>query len=392
MNRIDRIASAAKQYTDAGKFAGIEWLIERRGEELARGQCGYADPAAKKPISKNALYRIYSMTKPITSVMALILIEQGKLRLYDMLAQFDKRFAQMTVLSASGQMAPAHRPITVEDLLTHRAGFTYEFIPGCQIAHHYQVAEISGDGRISLDEMMRRLSELPIAFHPGSQWRYSVATDVLAHVIEKATGRGVDELMKEYIFDPLGMSDTAYFVPNDKRSRLMPMFGIADITELGSLKLRPQELTPANVDDMYPMDMPGAFRRGGHGLFSTLDDYSKFAGMLLNGKAPDGKTILSRKMIETLRTNRIPPSQLPLTIGPQAFGGYGWGLGVRVMINTGQAMSLTGDGELGWGGAATTYFWVDPQEQMTGVIMTQYLGAMLPMTDDVRVAAYQAID
>jgi CubicO group peptidase (beta-lactamase class C family) len=169
------------------------------------------------------------------------------------------------------------------------------------------------------------------------------------------------------------------------------MFGIADITELAPLKPRPQQLTPANVDDMYPSDMPGTFRRGGHGLFSTLDDYSRFARMLLNGKAPDGKTILSRKMIETMRMNRIPASQLPLTIGPQAFSGYGWGLGVRVMTDPGQALSLTGIGELGWGGAATTYFWVDPKEEMTGVVMTQYLGAMLPMTDDVRVAAYQAI-
>ena len=291
-----------------------------------------------------------------------------------------------------GQIAPAQRPITVEDLLTHRAGFTYEFIPGCQIAQYYQAAKISSDGTISLDEMMGRLAEQPIAFHPGTQFRYSVATDVLAHVIEKAAGRGIDELMKEYIFDPLGMNDTAYFVPAEKRDRLMPMFGITDITKLVPLKPRAQELTPADVEDMYPSNLPGKFRRGGHGLFSTLDDYTRFARMLLNGKSSDGKTILSRKMVEMMRANRIPPSQLPLTIGPQALAGYGWGLGVRVMIDTGQANALTGDGELGWSGAASTYFWVDPKEEMTGVVMTQYLGALLPMTDDVRVAAYQLLD
>ena len=392
MSRIDRVAAAAKRYTDNKTFAGIEWLVERRGEELARGQCGYADPATKKPIPKNALYRIYSMTKPITSVMALILIEQGKLRLYDMLPQFDKRFAQMTVLSASGQIMPAQRPINVEDLLTHRAGFTYEFIPGCQIAQYYQAAEISSDGTISLDEMMGRIAEQPIAFQPGTQFRYSVATDVLAHVIEKAAGRRIDELMKEYIFDPLGMNDTAYFVPAEKRDRLMPVFGITDITKLVPLKPRAQELTPADVEDMYPSTLPGKFRRGGHGLFSTLDDYTRFARMLLNGKTSDGTSILSRKMVEMMRANRIPASQMPLMIGPQALAGYGWGLGVRVMIDAGQAMALTGDGELGWSGAASTYFWVDPKEQMTGVVMTQYLGALLPMTDDVRVAAYQLLD
>ena len=259
--------------------------MQRRGEDIARGQVGYAD-TAKKPIPKNALYRIYSMTKPITSVIALILIEQGKLRLYDMLPQFDKRFAQMTVLGADGSIAPAQRPITVEDLITHRAGFTYEFIPGCQIAQYYQRAEISSDGKVSLDEMMRRLSEQPIAFQPGSQWRYSVATDVLAHVCEKAAGRGIDELMKEYIFDPLGMNDTAYFVPAEKRNRLLPVYGITDLTDLAPLKPRPQELTPSDVEDMYPSNMPGTFRRGGHGLFSTTDDYAKFARMLLNGKTP----------------------------------------------------------------------------------------------------------
>ncbi len=392
MSRIDRIAAAAQRYIDNKTFAGIEWLIERRGEELARGQCGVADPVSKQAIPKNALYRIYSMTKPVTSVMALILMEQGKLRLYDMLPQFDKRFAAMTVLSASGQIAPAQRPITVEDLITHRAGFTYEFIPGCQIAQYYRAAKVSADGMISLDEMMGRIAEQPIAFQPGTQYRYSVATDVLAHVIEKAAGRGIDELMKEYIFDPLGMHDTAYFVPAEKRARLMPMFGITDITQLVSLKPRPQELTSADVEEMYPSNRPGQFRRGGHGLFSTLDDYTRFARMLLNGKTQDGKTILSRKMIELMRANRIPASQLPLTIGPQALGGYGWGLGVRVMIDIGQANTLTGDGELGWSGAASTYFWVDPNEAMTGVVMTQYLGSMLPMTDDVRVAAYQMLE
>jgi CubicO group peptidase (beta-lactamase class C family) len=138
--------------------------------------------------------------------------------------------------------------------------------------------------------------------------------------------------------------------------------------------------------------MPGTFRRGGHGLFSTADDYSKFARMLLNGKTPDGKTILSRKMIEAMRANRLPASQLPIAIGPNRMGGYGWGLGVRVMLDVGQATSLTGDGELGWAGAASTYFWVDPKEELTGVIMTQYLGSLLPMNDDLRVAAYQMLD
>ena len=188
------------------------------------------------------------------------------------------------------------------------------------------------------------------------------------------------------------MTDTAYHVPESKRSRLMSMYGVTDISEFAPLKPRPHELTPADVEEMYPSNRPGEFRRGGHGLYSTLDDYAKFARMLLTGKTPDGKTLLSRKMLELMRTNRIPANQLPLTIGMNALLGYGWGLGVRVMMDPGRAMSLCTVGEFGWAGAASTYFWVDPVESMVGVVMTQYLASLLPLADDMRSAAYQMID
>jgi CubicO group peptidase (beta-lactamase class C family) len=392
MTRARRMADVAQRYIDANKFAGIEWLAERRGEALARGKSGYADVASGTAIPDAALYRIYSMTKPMVSVLALQLIERGDLHLYDFLAAYDKRFASMMVLLPSGQVTPAQRPILVEDLITHRAGFTYEFITGCHIAPLYDKAKISSDGLCSLDEMMRRLAELPLAFQPGAQFRYSVATDVLAHVIERATGRPVDELLQEMICGPLGMTDTAYHVPQSKRSRLMSMYGVADVSEFAPLQPRPHELTPADVEAMYPADRPGEFRRGGHGLFSTLDDYAKFARMLLTGKTQDGTTLLSRKMLELMRTNRIPAQQLPIAIGMNVLGGYGWGLGVRVMLDPGRAMSLSTVGEFGWSGAASTYFWVDPVESMIGIVMTQYLGSMLPLSHDMRTAAYQMID
>jgi CubicO group peptidase (beta-lactamase class C family) len=392
MERAERLGQIAEGYVQAGKFAGIEWWVEQRGKELARGRAGYADAEARSPIPDGALYRIYSMTKPVVSVMGLILLEQGKLRLYDPLASYDERFAEMRVLHADGRLEPAERPITVEDLFTHRAGFSYEFITGCHVAPLYERAAVSSDGLCSLDEMMRRLSEIPLAFQPGSGFRYSVCTDVLAHVIERAADRPIDELLKTHLFDSLGMGDTAYYVPEARRGRLMPMYGVADISQLAPLEPHPHELTPADVQDMYPCDRPGAFRRGGHGLFSTLDDYARFARMLLNGRAPDGKPILSRKVLELMRANRIPPSQLPLTIGMNAMPGYGWGLGVRVMLDLGQANSLTGLGEIGWAGAASTYFWVDPAEEMVGVLMTQYLASMLPLSDDLRTAAYQMLE
>lgn len=391
MSRHDRIAQVANRYVEAGKYSGIEWLVEQRGKRLAEGRAGYADAAARSAIPSGALYRIYSMTKPVVSVLALMLMEQGKLRLFDMLPSFNPAFAGMRVLLPNGRLAPAERPIHVEDLLTHRAGFSYEFITGCHIAPLYRDKEISSDGLCSLDDMMTRLAELPLASQPGSQFRYSVATDVLAHVIERAADRPLGELLEDYLFAPLGMEDTGYFVPAEKRDRLMPMFGVSDVSEFAPLDLRPQELTPAEVDTMYPCDSP-EFRRGGHGLYSTLEDYARFARMLLTGKGPDGGTVLSRKMLQMLRANRIPPHQLPLTIGMNPLPGYGWGLGVRVMMDVGRAMALSGEGEFGWSGAASTYFFVDPAEEAIGVFMTQYLAATLPLNEDLRVAAYQMLD
>jgi CubicO group peptidase (beta-lactamase class C family) len=391
MSRQDRIAQVAARYTAARKYAGIEWLVEHRGKRLAEGRTGFADAATNAEIPQGALYRIYSMTKPVISVLALMLLEQGKLRLFDLVSTFDPAFANMQVLLPTGQLQPAQRPILVEDLFTHRAGFTYEFITGCHIAPLYQQYRISSDGLCSLNEMMERLAELPLAFQPGTGFRYSVATDVLAHVIERAADRPLDELLDDYVFGPLGMEDTAFHVPEEKRDRLMPMFGITDVSEFVPLHPRPQVLTPADVSDMYPCDR-NDFRRGGHGLFSTVTDYARFARMLQTGKDPDGGRLLSRKTVEMMRANRIPPQQLPLTVGMNVLPGYGWGLGVRVMMDLGKSMSLTGLGELGWAGAASTYFFVDPAEELLGVFMTQYLGATLPLSDDLRVAAYQMLE
>lgn len=391
MNRQDRITQVAARYTGGSKFSGIEWHVEHRGRTIAAGRSGHADALTGTDIPDGALYRIYSMTKPIVSVLALMLMEQGKLRLFDPVSMYNPAFANMLVLEASGKLRPAERPILVEDLITHRAGFTYEFITGCHIAPLYQQNSISSDGLCSLEEMMERLAELPLAFQPGSQFRYSVATDVLAHVIERAAERPLDELLQELIFAPLGMTDTAFHVPEEKRARLMPMFGVKDISEFAPLHPQPQRLTPADVEDMYPSNRTD-FRRGGHGLYSTLKDYSQFARMLLNGQNAEGRTLLGRKTIEMMRANRIPPEQLPLTIGMNPLPGYGWGLGVRVMLDVGRAMALTGEGELGWAGAASTYFFVDPAESLFGVFMTQYLGATLPLNEEMRVAAYQMLE
>ncbi|MEM7078957.1 MAG: serine hydrolase domain-containing protein [Pseudomonadota bacterium] len=390
MNRSQQMATVAHGYVDAGKFAGVEWCVEVDGEVLDQGAVGQADVAAGTAIPQNALYRIYSMTKPIVSLLALQLVEQGKLRLYDMVAQYDPRFAAMRVLGADGSIAPAQRPITVEDLLTHRAGMTYEFIHGCHVAPYYRDAEIIGDGVRPLEDMMEALAQMPLAFQPGTSWRYSVSIDVLAHVCELAGGDSLGNLLEQNIFAPLGMSDTGFAVPESEHDRIMSMYGTAQLEGLPPLDIVPHELAPMDAESMYPKNLAG-FRRGGHGLFSTSADYLKFARMLLTGRGPDGDTLISGPMLKMLQANRIPAQQLPLRIGANALPGYGWGLIGRVQIDPGQSLALCGGGEFGWAGAATTYFWVDPNHAMVGVVMTQYLGAMLPLTDDMRTAAYQQL-
>ena len=392
MVRTTRIQQAAQRYIDRQEFAGIEWRVQVSGQTLSEGKAGMGSPLTGAEIPDQAIYRIYSMTKPIVSVMALILVEQGMLSLFDPLAKFNVLFARLQVLTPDGSLEPARRPVTVEDLLTHRSGFSYEFITGCHIAAGYDAAKLSSDGSCSLDDMMTKLAAQPLAFQPGSQFRYSVSTDALAHVIEKATGKPLQALLKQNIFEPLGMRDTDFYVDETQRHRIMPMFGIEDISSL--ITLTPpsqQKLNAIEVDDMYPCNDTN-FRRGGHGLFSTLDDYCRFAGMLLTGRTASGDTILSRKMHEMMFKNRIPATQLPLKIGIAPLPGYGWGLGLRVMLDTGKAMGLTGEGESGWSGAASTYFWVDPLENMTGVVLSQYLGSMLPLADSMRTAAYQMLE
>jgi len=388
--RKQRIAQTAERLVDAGAFSGVEWLISKGGKPWSRGRAGQADAVAGMAMPENPIYRIYSMTKPIVSVAALMLMERMQLRLFDPVAAALPDFAAPTILDPDGTTRPARRPILVENLLTHRAGFSYGFLDNCPVGQRYRGLNLH-DARLSLAEAVAAIAAEPIAYEPGTQWRYSAATDVLARLLEVVSGQPIGQLLDELILTPLGMTDTGYSVPEADRNRLMAMFGNDDLDRLFEFEAGPQVLTPADVSAAYPADNP-AFSRGGHGLFSTLDDYMKFAQFLMTGRSPSGEQLLSRKMMEMMVINRIPASIMPLMIGPLEMPGYGYGLAGRVMINQGAALGLTSDGEHGWAGAASTYFWVDPAEDVVGVVMSQYLGSKIPIGDDIRVAAYQALD
>ena len=388
-SRIERLPSLAEQFVRDKRFAGVAWRVTQSGQILNGGVAGYTGSDQNKPLQKDAIYRIYSMTKPIVSIAALQLVEAGKLRLYDPVASYIPAFADVQVQTADGQLQPLHRPMLVEDLLTHRAGLSYDFLPDCAIAGHYRQAMLAGDATRSLAEFNAVLAGMPLAWQPGSRWHYSYATDVLAHVLEHAAGQALPELLSEQIFNPLGMCDTAFSVADNERHRLLPMYGMRDLDEPMPADPPAHVLQPMDVESGYPSTPAANFVRGGHGLFSTVDDYCRFMPVLLDGKAADGQALLSAPMVNMMWQNRIPQKQRPLQIGPNVLPGYGWNLFGRVMLDTGESMKLTAAGEGGWAGAASTHFWVDRELQMTGVVMAQFLGSGVGLGDEMQTAAYQ---
>ena len=388
---MDFMQQKADALTQSGVFSGIEWRVDQHAETLFTGRSGMQDVQTGLGIPDQAIYRIYSMTKPIVSVLALILIEHGVFRLNTPLSELDPRFSKMRVLGSDGHLAPADGVITIEHLLTHRAGFSYDFTVGCPVAPYYRAADIMGDGARDLSDLAGEIAAQPLVFNPGRSWLYSVSTDVLAHAIECATGKRIDALLADHIFEPLRMVDTTFYLNPDQQGRLMAIYGPRSISALPVLQKMPHDLSvQADLGASHPQSNPN-FRRGGYGLYSTVSDYMAFANMLLTGRAPNGDIILSSVMIDMARAVRVSFAQNTFRINDEPFSGYGWGLLGRVMENIGQAQYPTSQGEFGWSGAAATYFWVDPKRQVTGCVMTQYIGSEHPLGNMMHTAAMRML-
>jgi len=388
---MDLLQQKADALTQSGVFSGIEGRIDQNAHPLFAGRSGMQDVQTAMGIPDGAIYRIYSMTKPIVSVLALVLVEQGVFRLNTPLSELDPRFTKMRVLRTGGQLAPADGVITIEHLLTHRAGFSYDFTVGCPVAPYYRAADIMGDGARDLSDLAGEIAAQPLVFNPGQSWLYSVSTDVLAHAIECATGKRIDTLLADYIFEPLGMVDTTFCLTPDQKGRLMAIYGPRSILALPVLQKMPHDLSvQADLGASHPLSDPN-FRRGGYGLYSTVSDYMAFANMLLTGHAPNGDIILSSAMMDMARAVRVSFAQNTFRINDEPFSGYGWGLLGRVMENIGQAQYPTSQGEFGWSGAAATYFWVDPKRQVTGCVMTQYIGSEHPLGNMMHTAAMRML-
>ena len=381
--RLQRVDTMAQRYVDEGKLAGLVTLVARQGRVVHFGKCGVRDLETGVPMAFDTIFRIYSMTKPITTVALMLLYEQGLFQLRDPVSRFLPDFEATKVWAGKGQLVDPAREITIYDLLTHTAGFSYGGYEetGVRVDKLYDDADLDNI-EISTEEMVRRIASLPLMYHPGEKWFYSVATDVVGHLIEVISGMGLDAYFEERILTPLGMQDTAFYVPEAKVDRFATLYGPG---ENGGLELLDDPATGAWA-------RPPRLLAGGHGLVSTTPDYLRFCQMMLNGGELGGVRLLGRKTVELMTMNHLPESMIPIGWPPDVMHGYGFGLGFRIRVDDAQAGLLGSVGEYAWGGYASTSFFIDPKEEMVAILMPQFIpSGYYPILEEFRVLVYQAL-
>ena len=382
--RLDRIEELARSYTDAGKLAGVLTMVARDGRVVhvsTVGQRGADDP---RPLTEDALFRIFSMTKPITAVAAMMLYEEGKFQLGDPVSKFLPELAELDVL-VDGERVPAENVMTMQQLLTHTAGFSYGFNPNDPVDKLY--GEVRPLDAKDQDEFLARLATLPLKYEPGTQWHYSVAVDVTGAVIERISGQRFGAFLKERLFDPLDMHDTFFVVPADKLDRFLPNHGWDQEND---------KLVTFDDSDFMDYTEGGRVESGGGGLVSTARDYMRFAEMMRAGGELDGARILSPKTVEFIATDHLPAS---INAGGEGERpavnllnrGGGFGLGFGVVRDPAMAGTIGSPGEYSWGGAAGTIFWIDPVEEMVVVSMIQLMGSPWPLRTQLKVLTNAAI-
>jgi len=390
--RLNRIPPVMQGYIDQNIIAGFTTMLARHGKVFHFECFGKMDLEANKPMQPDTIFRIYSMTKPIVSVALMMLYEEGLFHLHDPVSSFIPEFKNLKVMVPGSThnhigLTNMEREVTIRDLLTHTSGLSYGNDEDSPVDALYREAELADSLlrlRQPLPEMAQKLSGLPLAHQPGSQWRYSIATDVIGYLVELISGMSLDTFLEEKILKSLRMDDTAFYVPPEKIDRLAAMYGRTEESHLGLVD------GPATSPWTNPQYHPS----GGAGLVSTNSDYMRFTQMLLNKGELDGTRLLGCKTIALMTANHLPPELIPLQMGVSTLHGYGFGLGFRVMTDVAQSAMLGSAGEYGWSGAAYTYFWIDPKEELIGIFMSQFFPSRdltTPIRDTFRVLAYQAL-
>jgi CubicO group peptidase (beta-lactamase class C family) len=397
--RLARIKPFMQSYSDTHGFTGISTLLARRGYVIHHEHVGFQDRERTTPLSDDTIFRIYSLTKPIISVALMTLYEEGRFQLTDPISKYIGAFRKATVLHGTtlseGKEVPLIRPITVRDLLTHTAGLTYNFLEDSPVSELYRSANLMSNADRPLESVISELARLPLAYQPGTIWHYSMATDVIAHLIEVLSGQPLQEFLQQRLFSPLGMTGTRFSVPPSEHHRIATMYGHPDITTSTFSQIIAAWKSGFNeridVESTYPATDTGNFARGGHGLFSTTTDYLQFAQMLVNRGTLNGVRILSPHIVDFMHVNHVPLTLLPFGIGGIMRSGYGFGLGSRLLMNVAESALPGSVGEYGWSGAAKTYFWVDPRTELIGILMAQYMVSFDTPEKDFQILAYQAL-
>jgi CubicO group peptidase (beta-lactamase class C family) len=367
--RIGRLHRGMQALVDRHEVGGTVTLIAREGKIVDVHASGFQDVENRTPMRPDTIFRIASMSKPITSVAIMMLYEEGKLLLTDPVSKFIPAFKQQQVMGEGGALTPARRAITIRDLLSHRSGLTYGFLNAGPVGDAYRKNGVSDGLTVTpdaLEQAIDRLAAQPLMAQPGSAWNYSLSTDVLGRVVEVASGQRFDVFLRERIFTPLGMIDTGFDVPDAKWSRFATVY--SPDTAGGIRPMTDPETFGNTVMSPFAYYKSGKkYFSGGAGLTSTARDYGRFAQMLLGGGALDGVRLLSPKTVDLMsasHTSDIPPGNL-LGAGAQ------FGLGFRVVTDPAATQATGSAGMYGWSGIYGTNFWVDPKEKLIAVLMVQ---------------------
>ncbi len=380
--QLAEVDALLQSYVDKGNLAGVVMLIARDGKVAHAGVYGKMDIETGQAMRRDALFRIYSMTKPITGAALMMLYDEGRFKLDDPVGKYLKGFNDLKVYAGKDgdevKLAEAKRSVTIRDLMCHTAGLAYGLFPASPVDDMYKQAKLLDRGQ-NLDSMVERLVKIPLAAQPGEKWMYSIAVDVQGKLIETLSGKPLDEFFAERVFKPLRMNDTAFFVPTGELDRLTVNYTKKD-----------GKLSPVDGSKTSQFATKPALFSGGGGLVSTADDYLRFAQMMLNRGQLDGVRLLKPETVDLMARNHLEEKLIPIRVGPLSLPNMGFGLdfAVRMKADEGEPGSL---GEFWWAGAASTQFFIAPREKMICVGMTQFMPATPTYFVEARRKVYAAL-
>jgi len=379
--KLNRVKTLVQTAVDENRTAGVVVLIARRGKIAYWESFGKLNVEAETPMPNDAIFRIHSMTKPITTVAALVLYDEGKFKLDEPVSKFMPELKGLRVYAGkSEETVEANREVTIRDLMRHTSGFTYGMPNGSPVDQLYIANKIENPGD-SLADMVGKLGNLPLQYQPGARFHYSVSTDVLGRLVEVLGEKPLDEFLRDRVFKPLDMKDTGFVVPNDQLNRFAASHRAG---EQGLLKV-------IDVPATSRYRVQRKYLSGGGGLVSTARDYARFCQMLLSGGAFQGNRVLRLETVREMTSNQLPVEALPMTLGGVAVPGLGFGLGVSVALDGTTPTLGPAAGEFGWSGAASTYFWVAPKSELFVVVLQQVEPFNFGLQMALKPAIYAAI-